>query len=310
MKMRWFTVMASAVVLSMVYASCSKDEDSIALRAEREQNGALRARDRGERSGLAGSQIVIDFSDFAPSMMAGPTSYGENYYSATAAGNQVTEISNQLFKSTVNSGYGGIEFWNGGIALSHWNYRSNPTDDASLPNDWWYSYKNQMSVYNTSSADGSNANAGRGDNNFGVVFGYVDSYNQQFGVEKPSFSLKVPMRLQGLWICNSSYTYGVMKYGNTFGNVGVAQPLEAIGGYFKVILECYDENNSPIATYSKLLADYRPDSARVEPVTTWSYWSIGASNVKKVKFNFEGSDSGDYGLNTPAYICIDDIELQ
>lgn len=65
----------------MVYTSCSKDEDSIALRAEREQNGALRARDRGERSGLAGNQIVINFSDFAPSMMAGPTSYGENYYS-------------------------------------------------------------------------------------------------------------------------------------------------------------------------------------------------------------------------------------
>jgi hypothetical protein len=32
--------------------------------------------------------------------------------------------------------------------------------------------------------------------------------------------------------------------------------------------------------------------------------------VQSVKFNFEGSDSGAYGLNTPAYICIDDITIQ
>ena len=294
--------------MSMVYTSCSKDEDSIALRAEREQNGALRARDRGERGGLAGNQIVIDFKNFAPSMMAGPTSYGENYYSQSGS-SQVKMIQDSLgiFTSEVNKNGTVVEFWNGGIALSKWNYRTNK---AGTSGDWWYSYLNQMSVYNTSSVDSSNAGAGRGDNNFGVVFGYVDSYNQQFGVKKPSFSLKVPMRLQGLWICNSSYTYGVMKYGNTFGNVGVAQPLETIGGYFKVILECYDENNSLIATYSKLLADYRPDSARVEPVTTWSYWPINAEGVKTVTFNFTGSDTGDYGLNTPAYICIDDITLE
>lgn len=309
MKMRWFTVMASAVVMSMAYTSCSKDEDSIALRAEREQNGALRARDRGERGGLAGNQIVINFSDFAPSMMAGPTSYGENYYSKSGS-SQVKMIkdSKGIFTSEVNKNGNVVEFWNGGIALSHWNYQSNPSDDASLPKDWWYSYKNQMSVYNTKSS-GKNFGAGHGDDNFGVVFGYVDDYNKKFGVQKPSFYFDKPRKLVGLWICNSSYTYGVIKHGNKFGKYGEATSLEKAQGYFQVILECWDTNGTRVARRTRMLADYST-ATKVDMDSTWSYWPINAEGVKTVTFNFEGSDAGDYGLNTPAYLCIDDITLE
>lgn len=307
MKTRWFTVMASAVVLSIAYTSCSKDEDSIALRAEREQNGALQARDRGERSGLAGSPIVIDFSDFAPSMMAGPTSYGENYYSKSGS-SQVKMIkdSKGIFTSEVNKNGNVVEFWNGGIALSKWNYRTNK---AGTSGDWWYSYLNQMSVYNTSSVDRSNAGAGHGDDNFGVVFGYTDKYNEQFGVKKPSFYFDKPRKLVGLWICNSSYTYGVIKHGNKFGKYGEATSLEKAKGYFQVILECRDTNGARVARRTRMLADYRT-AIKVDMDSTWSYWPINAEGVKTVTFNFKGSDAGDYGLNTPAYICIDDITVE
>lgn len=291
----------------MAYTSCSKDEDSIALRAEREQNGALRARDRGERSGLAGNQIVIDFKNFAPSMMAGPTSYGENYYSKSGS-SQVKMIKDLkgIFTSKVNKNGTVVEFWNGGIALSKWNYRTK----KGTSEDWWYSYLNQMSVYNTSSVDGRNAGAGHnGDDNFGVVFGYVDKYNEKFGMNKPSFQLDKPRKLVGLWICNSSYVYGVMQKGNKFGNEGVAKSLEASNGYFEVILECYDKDGKLLKEYRRLLADYRIGHAVVIPVTTWEYWEIGQSGVQTVKFNFTGSDTGAYGLNTPAYLCIDDIVL-
>lgn len=293
--------------MSMAYASCSKDEDSIALRAEREQNGALRARDRGERSGLAGNQIVINFSDFAPSMMAGPTSYGENYYSKSGS-SQVRMIkdSKGIFTSEVNKNGNVVEFWNGGIALSKWNYR---TKKKGTSEDWWYSYLNQMSVYNTKSKSGKNVGAGHGDDNFGVVFGYVDDYNEKFGMNKPSFQLDKPRKLVGLWICNSSYVYGVMQKGNKFGNEGVAKSLEASNGYFEVILECYDKDGKLLKEYRRLLADYRIGHAVVNPVTTWEYWEIGQRGVQTVKFNFTGSDTGAYGLNTPAYLCIDDIVL-
>lgn len=193
---------------------------------------------------------------------------------------------------------------------------SNPTDTTNitkpsgeLSKDWWYSYNNQMSVYNTASADGENINAGHSGSNFGVVYGYKDSYNSQW-MDKPSFTLDAPYTLSGLWYCNSSYVYGVMENGNKFGNIGVAGSMSGTNGYFEVILECYDNAGKLIATKTKLLADYRIGNTQVTPVTTWTYWPINVENVKTVKFNFTGSDTGAYGLNTPAYICIDDIVIK
>lgn len=47
-------------------------------------------------------------------------------------------------------------------------------------------------------------------------------------------------------------------------------------------------------------------------LTTWTLFDL--TNIKKqavnrIEFDFEGSDSGAYGLNTPAYVCIDDIRI-
>lgn len=248
--------------------------------------------------------------------MAMPTSYGANYYGAIGSYPQVTNISDGVFTSSVNKISGSTAFWNGGIALSKWNIMSNPTEttnitkpSGTISEDWWYSYNNQMSVYNTASTDGANKNAGHSGSNFGVVYGYKDSYNSQW-MDKPSFTLDDSYDLCGLWYCNSSYVYGVMTNGNKFGNIGVAGSMAETNGYFEVILECYDAAGKLIDTKTQLLADYRIGNTQVTPVTTWTYWPINVENVKTVKFNFAGSDTGAYGLNTPAYICIDDIVIK
>lgn len=101
-----------------------------------------------------------------------------------------------------------------------------------------------------------------------------------------------------------------MTNGNKFGNIGVAGSMAETNGYFEVILECYDATGKLIDTKTQLLADYRIGNTQVTPVTTWTYWPINVENVKTVKFNFAGSDTGAYGLNTPAYICIDDIVIK
>ena len=58
-------------------------------------------------------------------------------------------------------------------------------------------------------AEGQNKEAGHSGSNFGVVYGYVDAYNQAW-MAKPEFYFNVPRKLVGLWICNTSYTYGVI----------------------------------------------------------------------------------------------------
>lgn len=70
-----------------------------------------------------------------------------------------------------------------------------------------------------------------------------------------------------------------------------------------------DFAGNKLATYTKVLADYR-NGKNENPVTTWTYWPINQAGVGFVKFNFSGSDTGEYGLNTPAYLCIDDIVFE
>ena len=90
-------------------------------------------------------------------------------------------------------------------------------------------------LYTAVEAEGQNKEAGHSGSNFGVVYGYVDAYNQAW-MAKPEFYFNVPRKLVGLWICNTSYTYGVITYGNQFGSTGVATPLKEMKGYFQVNL--------------------------------------------------------------------------
>ncbi len=251
---------------------------------------------------------TITFDDFESYMLAAPTSKGENYYSYLAPGQQVIEIfdPNYVFVSNLNTVGGYQDLSSGGIAVSNWNYRSNITGKTG---DWWYSWDNQMSVYNTNSTDGANTNAGHSGSNFGVVYGYSDEYNQAY-MAKPEFYLDDERTLVGLWICNTSYTYGIIENGNKFGKEGVAIPLKDTKGYFQVMLECYDYSENLITTKTYMIADYRDGHTQVDPATSWVYWPINVDGVGIVKFNFTGSDIGDYGLNTPAFLCIDDINIK
>ena len=99
-------------------------------------------------------------------------------------------------------------------------------------------------------------------------------------------------KLVGLWICNSSYTYGVITYGNQFGSTGVATPLKEMKGYFQVNLECYDADGGLIRTYTRLLADYRDGHQQVDPIRHGIIGEINAEGVQSVKFQFRGFGFG------------------
>ena len=165
--------MTAVAVAAAVFTGCSSDyEPFYDFDDETPQS----------RASVVGDETIITFDDFASTIMAMPTSYGANYYGQAGSYTQVEEIYDPdgVFIAGVNRINGVYAFYNGGIALSKWNLRSNPTDMSSvshtdgikeLPADWWYSYYNQMSVYNTNSADGANVGAGHSGNNFAVVYG-------------------------------------------------------------------------------------------------------------------------------------------
>jgi hypothetical protein len=80
--------------------------------------------------------------------------------------------------------------------------------------------------------------------------------------------------------------------------------------FFKAWIICENEtgNKDSIEFY---LADYRfTDNTEDYIVDTWQtvdLTQIFAGGVSNVSMRFESSDIGDFGMNTPAYIAIDNI---
>lgn len=247
----------------------------------------------------------IDFEN--STVLAGPTSYGANLYSTYTEGPRFTTARYHVEATTyLEIGLGTQPFmpgqadlYNGGIFPSQWNIRSGEN---------WDTYLNQCSVYNTASAEGTNKGAGTGGSNtFAVVNGFGDT------APSMSFTDGAVYEIESIDICPTSYVYGVITQGNPYG-MEPDKNLEQQKGWFKILAYGYDAQGNatnggkPVEYY---IADYRDGSkTKTAIASTWKTWNIAAlGKVNKIKFDFDGSDKGTYGLNTPAYAAIDNIHI-
>lgn len=254
---------------------------------------------------------VIDFENTRVTL-AGPTSYGANLYASYDGTKfvkgeiEVEKGVNMEFGINRSSWYNDYDFSAGGMVLSQWNYR---TDIEGVSEGWWYTFSNQCSVYNTDSQDGANKGAGAGGSNtFAVINGFEGEYSD--GVGSFRFTNGAEYRVVAMDICPTSYVYGCITEGNAFGN-NPDKSLEEVGGWFKIIATGYDAEGNETASVEKYICDYRSSIRPVKISSTWENWDLsGLGRVNEVKFNFEGSDSGAYGLNTPAYMALDNITIR
>lgn len=260
--------------------------------------------------------ITVTFEDTG-AIMAGPTSYGANLYYGYD-GNQyagceipVVDDVKMQFGLNVSTWTNEKDFYGGGIVLSNWNYRSNPA--GITQNDWWYTYENQCSVYNTSSVDGANQGAGAvGSNTFAVAFGY-DGPESSNAAGRFSFTNNAEFMLHSIQVCNTSYTYGVLVNGNPFGNTPGQNIIEA-AGWLKVEFYGFDANGNPTnggRPVELYLADGRqPNATLSNVISRWTECDLTPlGKVNMVKVSFSGSDSGEYGLNTPTYVALDNLVI-
>lgn len=310
--LHYFGLVAVTALATSAFTSCSSDAEDFLDYAAQQSESPL------SRAATTDNDITIGFENYGNIPLAGPTSYGDNLY-ASYSGTKFTTGSITLENDNkINFGInnmGGYNFWNGGVALSNWAIKNNNNAPSGSASDWWYSYLNQCSVYNTG-ATGIQSGAGAGRSNvFAIVYGYQDQYNAAY-TSLPQISFDNPVSLKSLEYCNSSYVYGVLQNGNQFGDsiIVTVPQIKQDNGFFEVIMTCYDENNVQIAERTKYLADYQENHTEVNPVHSWTHWDLTAdgqaiANVKTIKFNFRGSDNSEWGLNTPAYICIDNIKV-
>lgn len=272
----------------------------------------------GDPSDPVYSMITFENANILP---AGPTSYGANLYSDFSgakftAGEIIVnpEGTKMHFGIAVSPYTGKPEFYGGGMVLSQWNFRTNAPGETT--EDWWKSSQNQCSVYNLASADGLNRGAGANSSNtFAVINGCNQAkYNATLSdnCAEIYFTNSAEFIVLAVQVCPTSYVYGNISGPNPFG---CDTSLKDAKGYFCVNAYGYDaagrptNGGSPVTFY---FCDYRPTTLPNVPyITGWNSWTLEQlGKVNKIRFDFDGSDVGEWGLNTPTYACLDDFLIQ
>lgn len=182
--------------------------------------------------------------------------------------------------STLNAGAYGTAFWAGGTAVS--NYHCDVADG---------SYTTQLSI-----PTGVAAHSGT---NFLVVTGYSD---ETAGDTRAvlDFADGTPRKVRGLWVTPTSYFLHSTTVGDGFNAAATAAT------YVDVTFEGFDASGNSTGVATQRLQD------GTTPLSTWTYVDLSAlGKVASLKVNFVASADqyGSYGLNTPAYVAIDDIEV-
>lgn len=145
-------------------------------------------------------------------------------------------------------------------------------------------YTNQYSVYATSGAAGSK--------NFALI-----------GSDSAQCSFNVPIEVKSLMVNNSTYVYWALKEGRD--GYGAVRKFES-GDSFIVTVTGYDSTGVKTNQVEIPLADFR--NAQSYICSDWTKISLATlGKVKSLTFEFTSSDTGNYGMNTPAYFCIDNL---
>ncbi|NLV38188.1 MAG: DUF4465 domain-containing protein [Bacteroidales bacterium] len=106
--------------------------------------------------------------------------------------------------------------------------------------------------------------------------------------------------IKGMQITNSTYAYLSMKNGDDF-----AKKFEA-DDYLRIIFKSYDAEGKYLAQKTFYLADFRENKKNL--LNSWEFVDLRElGKLNKLSIFFESSDTGMYGINTPTYVCVDNL---
>lgn len=229
---------------------------------------------------------IVDFENIDNAFLAGPTAYGDNLYEG--ADNQFISYTDPATSLVfgINEAFDAHNFYNGGFAISQWNNMSENlyTNQCSV---YYKDPKTQMGGYN-------------GSKTFAIFHtsatAPTEIYFSQSGKE---------VQFAYCYVANSTYTYLSAKNGSDYN----AALNYSNKGWLKLTITGYDTAGNVTNSVEHYLADFRNEksSGLSEGWERVDLSTLGF--VAKLSFDITGSDVGEWGLNTPAYCCIDEIAI-
>jgi hypothetical protein len=142
--------------------------------------------------------------------------------------------------------------------------------------------------------------AGKGHENSTVYSTVYTSGNQAV--------IKFPVRVRGEWlhVNNSTYAYRSMKDGDTFAKK-FGGPTGNDPDFFKLSIARWVAGEV-LDTIPFYLADFRfAENSQDYIIKNWSRIDLFEREMDSLSFSLSSSDNGDFGMNTPAYFCLDNL---
>jgi hypothetical protein len=192
-------------------------------------------------------------------------------------------------ETTTTFGSGGATFnhdyteWFPGCCHSGWVY-SNRTDTTTA------GHLNQHSAFTGMGADGSS--------NYAIAY---------FGAPVVEFGTAV--QVGSASFTNTTYAALSMLNGDSFAKkFGGASGNDA--DWFKLTVIGWD-NSAQTGAVDIYLADFRfEDNSQDYILDSWTQFDLSAlGTVTRLEFAIDSSDSGAWGINTPAYFAMDNLNV-
>ncbi|WP_435008315.1 DUF4465 domain-containing protein [Tundrisphaera lichenicola] len=257
----------------------------------------------GIRPGRA--DVVVDFDDLTLAPQS--SEYGQNSGGPIVSGPYGPQRDGSF------ASHGAVFGNRYDLTYGNWSgFAYSNTSDTTTPG-----YLNEFSAY-------AGTGHGPGADNYGVAFGYADVEPNFLDpnpfdptdpaqlMELPTNSLPSGTAIEGMYVTNTTYAALSMLRGDSF-----ARKFGGATGddpdYFKLTAYGTDALGHALAnSVDFYLADYRfADNTLDYIVKDWAFLDLSSlSGAAQLHFNLSSSDVGLFGMNTPAYFAVDDIQLR
>jgi len=139
-----------------------------------------------------------------------------------------------------------------------------------------------------------NAIPGHGADNSEI---YAVCYVTSFAASPPAITLSTEMVVSGAYFTNNNYAYYAMARGDAFSKKFTDED------WFKLTITGLDAEGEETGKVDFKLAN------GTDIVNEWTWVDLNElGSVKQLTFSLSSTDNGDYGMNTPAYFCMDNFD--
>lgn len=269
-----------AIALIIGTTSCEKDDDAT----------------NNENNNEPTEQItVIDFEGAAWSEYVAE-SVGSAYSSDVVTADYIwQEDATTLTSLPITAVWDGISYLSGGFAVS--SYNSCELEKFNI----FGGYLKDLYVYHPTNKDATKGGGAAGSDNF--LVGYGNYEGEDYGAEddyRPtlSFADGKARTIKSCYVNATTYFVSITELGNDFS------PALAEGDKITLYATGYDAEGVETKTIEMVMAE------KGNITKSWKKWDLSSlGEVVSVRFNIKGGPTDEWGMMSPKYFALDNIEI-